>query len=95
MTMVKIGKPDQKYTTILPSFSTFNQAVKIISIYTANNVQLGNFNFTLLLADNSDPANIQATTVIKLLIVDVPVVQVALNPPVFAGTNIFSILNMN
>jgi len=64
-------------------------------IFTTNNVQLGSFNFTLLLADNNDPATIKSTTLIRLLILDVPMVQVAKSPPVFTGTNFFSILNNN
>jgi hypothetical protein len=42
-----------------------------------------------MLADATNPATIKATTMIKVVIMDSPPVQVALYPPSFAGTSIF------
>ena len=41
MTVVKIGYPQGFSSTVLPAFSTFDQAQQLLSVYTANSVQLG------------------------------------------------------
>jgi hypothetical protein len=41
MTVVKVGYPQGKNSSVLPALSTFDKAQQLLRIYTTNNVQLG------------------------------------------------------